>query len=83
MFPRPNPKYCVLDWAYFMWIIRYTAIKPTANLDWILYAKKGRQADKTGLFRYNIQYIGKNGVMISGLEHAETHFRCKFSISTS
>lgn len=45
--------------------------------------KEGRQADKTGLFRYNVKYIGKDDVMISGLEHAETHFRCKDSISTS
>lgn len=60
-----------------------TATKLIANSDWILYGKKERQADKTGLFRYDVQHIGKDGVMISGPEHAETHFRCKASISTS
>lgn len=67
MFPSPSPKYYLLDAAYFMRVTQYTAIKPTANLDWILYGKKGRQADKTGLFRYNIQYIGKDGVQFLGL----------------
>lgn len=46
LFSSLNSECFLLDAAYFMWVTQYTATRLTANLDWILYGKKRRQAGR-------------------------------------